>query len=131
MALSTRRADPSGPLILVIDDAEDTRDVYAQFLQHVGLRSVTAADGEDGLEKARALRPDLIVLDLGLPKLDGWEVTRRLKSDPTTRAIPIIAVTGHAQAEQRQRALDAGVAEYCVKPCTPADLVAMIERHLR
>jgi len=118
-------------LILVIDDAEDSREVYVQYLEHLGLRSVTAADGEDGIEKAFAMRPSIIVLDLSLPKIDGWEVTRRLKADPATRAIPVIAVSGHAQPEQKRRAAEAGVDEYCVKPCTPEDLMAMIQRHLR
>lgn len=131
MSPSRWRLDASSPLILVIDDAEDSRDVYVQYLQHLGLRSVTAADGEDGLEKALALRPSLIVLDLSLPKLDGWEVTRRLKANPTTRGIPVIAVSGHAHPEQKRLAVEAGVDDYCVKPCTPGDLLAMIERHLR
>jgi DNA-binding response OmpR family regulator len=119
MPPSRRRADPSSPLVLVIDDAEDTRDVYAQFLHHVGFRAATAVDGEDGLEKALALRPHLIVLDLGLPKIDG-----------ATRDIPLIVVSGHAQPEQRSKAAAAGVDEYCVKPCTPDELVTMIRRHL-
>jgi two-component system cell cycle response regulator DivK len=121
----------SAPLVLVIDDVEDNRDVYAQFLSHEGWRVATAADGEDGLAKATALEPNVIVLDLGLPKMDGWEVAHRLKSAPATSGIAVVALTGHVTAEARQRALTAGVDEFCTKPCLPADLVATIRRHLK
>jgi CheY-like chemotaxis protein len=121
----------SAPLVLVIDDVEDNRDVYAQFLRHEGWRVVTAADGEDGLAKATALEPSVIILDLGLPKMDGWEVAHRLKSAPATSGIAVVALTGHVTAEARQRAMTAGVDEFCTKPCLPADLVATIRRHLK
>lgn len=121
----------SAPLVLVIDDVEDNRDVYAQFLSHEGWRVVTAADGEDGLAKATALEPNVIILDLGLPKMDGWEVAQRLKSAPATSGIAVVALTGHVTAEARQRAMTAGVDEFCTKPCLPADLVATIRRHLK
>ena len=126
-------ADPrlDAPLILVIDDVEDNRDVYEQFLLHEGWRVVTASDGETGLEKAAALRPDVVILDLGLPRMDGWEVANRLKSQPGTSGIPVVALTGHVTRESRQRALTAGVDEFCGKPCLPADLVATIRRHLK
>ena len=119
------------PLVLVIDDVEDNREVYTQFLSHQGWRVATAADGEDGLAKAQSLRPSVIILDLGLPKMDGWEVAQRLKNTPATSAIPIVALTGHVTREARQRALTAGVNEFCTKPCLPPDLVATIRRHLK
>jgi two-component system, cell cycle response regulator DivK len=119
------------PLVLVIDDVEDNREVYTQFLSHQGWRVATAVDGEDGLAKAQALHPSVIILDLGLPKMDGWEVAQRLKSTPATSAIPIVALTGHVTREARQRALTAGVNEFCTKPCLPPDLVATIRRHLK
>jgi CheY-like chemotaxis protein len=118
-------------LILVIDDIEDNRDVYAQFLSHQGWRVATASDGEEGLAKAESIRPDVIILDLGLPKMDGWEVAQRLKNTPATSAIPIVALTGHVTKEARQRAMTAGVNEFCTKPCLPPDLVATIRRHLK
>jgi CheY-like chemotaxis protein len=121
----------AAPVILVIDDVEDNRDVYAQFLQHQGWRVETAADGEEGLTKAAALKPSAVVLDLGLPKMDGWEVAHRLKSDPVTSGIPVIALTGHVTKEARQRALTAGVDDFIAKPCLPADLVGVIRRHLK
>jgi len=106
-------------------------DLYAQFLEHVGLRSAIARDGEEGLKQARALQPAVIVLDLGLPKIDGCEVVRRLKADPKTSRIPVVVVSGHAQPEVKKQALEAGVAEFCVKPCPPATMVEIIRRHLR
>jgi CheY-like chemotaxis protein len=77
----------AAPLVLVIDDIEDNREVYAQFLRHEGLRVVLAEDGELGLAQAAALQPSVIILDLGMPKMDGWEVARRLKANEATRAI--------------------------------------------
>jgi two-component system cell cycle response regulator DivK len=121
----------SAPLVLVIDDVEDNRDVYAQFLQHAGWRVATAADGEEGLAKAAQLQPSVIILDLGLPKMDGWEVAQRLKSTPATSAIAVLALTGHVTPEARKRALAAGVDEFCTKPCLPNDLVATIRRHMK
>jgi two-component system, cell cycle response regulator DivK len=121
----------SAPLVLVIDDVEDNRDVYEQFLRHAGFRVALAADGEEGLAKAVTLQPNVIVLDLGLPVMDGWEVARRLKASQATRGIPVVALTGHVTKESRERALRAGVDEYCTKPCAPKDLVASIRRHLK
>ncbi len=128
-------AEPSAPapalLVLVVDDVEDNRDMYAQFLRHEGWRVATAADGVEGLAMATQLRPDIIVLDLGLPRIDGWDVARRLKESPITRPIPVLALTGHVSNESRLRALMVGVSEFCTKPCLPADLVAAIRRNLR
>lgn len=121
----------AAPLVLVIDDVEDNRDVYEQFLRHEGWRVATAADGEDGLVKATALKPSVVVLDMGLPKMDGWEVANRLKSAPATSGILVIAVTGHVTKEARQRAATAGVDAFIAKPCLPADLLAAIRRYLR
>lgn len=125
------RPTKDAPLVLVIDDSEDNREVYAQFLQHVGWRVAIAVDGVEGLAQATALRPDAIVLDLGMPKMDGWEVAKRLKADSVTRRIPVLALTGHALDQSKQRAVAAGVDAYLVKPCLPADLVAAIRRHLK
>jgi two-component system, cell cycle response regulator DivK len=121
----------SAPLVLVIDDVEDNREVYEQFLCHEGWRVETAVDGEDGLVKAAALKPSVVILDMGLPKMDGWEVANRLKSAPATNGIPVIALTGHVTREARQRATTAGVDDFIAKPCLPTDLFAAIRRHLR
>jgi CheY-like chemotaxis protein len=115
----------------LIDDNEDNREVYAQYLMFHGWRVATAADGLDGLVQAAALKPHAIVLDLSMPKVDGWEVARRLKADPVTAAIPILALTGHALDTSRKRAIAAGVDAYLVKPCLPDDLFAEIERQLK
>lgn len=116
------------PLVLFIDDDEDGREAYTHFLAARGFRVLTAATGIDGLAVAREASPDVIVLDLTLPEMDGWEITRRLRADPATRAACIIALTGHATGEAWQRALDAGVEGYLTKPCPPEDVIAEIER---
>ena len=129
--MPTKKPTASAPLVLVIDDAEDNREVYVQFFEFQGWRTATASDGRDGLDKAAALKPDVIVLDLSLPIMDGWEVARRLKSNQATKAIPVLALTGHALDGSRKKALAAGVDEYLTKPCLPADLAATIRRHLK
>ncbi|PYQ46262.1 MAG: response regulator [Acidobacteria bacterium] len=121
----------SAPLVLLIDDIEDNREVYAQFLRHEGLRVAVAADGVEGLTMAARLAPSVIVLDLGLPLVDGWEVARRLKESDLTRNIPVIALTGHVTKEARERAFTAGVDDFIAKPCLPADLVAAIRRRMK
>jgi CheY-like chemotaxis protein len=120
----------TAPLILLVDDVEDNLDVYTQFFVHNGWRTATAATGGEALVQAAALRPSVIVLDLGMPGMDGWEVARCLKADPVTRDIHIIALTGHALDDSRRRALEAGVDEYLTKPCLPRDLAAKVTRHL-
>jgi CheY-like chemotaxis protein len=114
------------PLILVVDDFQDNREMYADFFAYVGYRVAQAADGMEALERAFSLAPDLIVMDLSLPGLDGWEATRRLKSDARTRHIPVIAVTGHALAGHSQRAAEAGCDAFVTKPCLPEDLVSRV-----
>ena len=122
---------PSAPLVLVIDDAEDNREVYVQFFEFQGWRTATASDGQEGLDKSQALKPDIIVLDLSLPVMDGWEVARRLKANRVTKDIPVLALTGHALDGSRKKAIAAGVNEYLTKPCLPADLAATIRKHLK
>jgi CheY-like chemotaxis protein len=122
------KGDP-GPLILVVDDFEDNREMYTQYLRFNGYRVAEAVDGLDALTKAAALRPDLIVMDRLLPRLDGWEATRRLKKDPLTSQIPVVALTGHALAGHG-RARSAGCDSFVTKPCIPADLEAEIRRVL-
>jgi two-component system, cell cycle response regulator DivK len=114
------------PLVLVVDDFEDSRFMYAEYLEATGFRVATAGDGEEALEKARALRPDAIVMDLSLPVLDGWEATRILKSDLATSSICIIALTGHGEPAFVKRARDAGCDHFALKPCSPPDLAAML-----
>jgi CheY-like chemotaxis protein len=120
----------SAPLILIVDDSPDDREIYSQFLESRGFRSVTAADGETALRLGRDRQPDVIVMDLSLPGLDGWGATRLLKNDRLTAHIPIIACTGHAFGAPVEQALDAGCDAYIVKPCLPDDLLNEIKRHL-
>jgi CheY-like chemotaxis protein len=126
-----RPAAPKPPLILVVDDFADNREMYSQFLAFSGFRVAEAQNGHEALEKAFDLRPDLIVMDLSLPGLDGWEATRRLKSDDRTRGIPVIALTGHALAGHSKGAMDAGCDAFITKPCLPERLMEEIKSMLK
>jgi len=110
-------------LVLLVDDYPDNRDIYVQFLTYSGMQVEEAENGHQALDKAFALHPDVIVMDLSLPGLDGWEATRRLKDDPRTRDIPVIALTGHALAGHSKGALDAGCDAFITKPCLPERLL--------
>jgi two-component system cell cycle response regulator DivK len=118
------------PLILVVDDMEDGREICAEYLSFFDYQVATAEDGIEALAKANELLPDLILMDLSLPKLDGWETTRRLKSAERTRSIPVIALTAHALLDAQQTALAAGCDAVVTKPCYPKDLVSEIRRQL-
>ncbi len=117
-------------LILVVDDVADNRDIYTQYLVHEGFQVALAGDGQEALDKAHQLAPDLIVMDLSLPVMDGWEATRRLKQDGITKNIPVIALTAHAQSEVAQTAGEAGCDRFITKPCAPDDLAREIVRML-
>lgn len=116
--------------MLVIDDAEDNRSIYAFFLQHEGFEVAVAADGEAGVDQAQQGEFDVIVMDLTMPKMDGWEATRRLKSDVRTRTIPIIVLTGYPSTTGEREARAAGSDRYLTKPCLPETLVEEIRRVL-
>jgi len=118
------------PLILVVDDFEDNREMYAEFLQFSGYAVAEASNGLEALEKAFELRPDLVLMDLSLPGIDGWEATRRLKHDDRTKHIPVVALTGHALAGHSKGARDAGCDAFITKPCLPDVLVAEIKKML-
>ena len=122
--------DAQLPLVLVVEDYQDTREMYAAYLQFSGFRVAEAANGLEALEKTRELLPDIILMDLALPKIDGWEATRRLKADERTRHIPIVALTGHALAGHAEGARQAGCDAFVTKPCLPDALVAEIQRML-
>jgi CheY-like chemotaxis protein len=127
-----RRSDTESrePLVLLVDDFEDNRAMYAQFLTFSGFRVAEAANGKEALAKAAELMPDIVVMDLSLPVMDGWEATRRLKSDERTRGIPVLALTGHALGRHSEGARDAGCDGFVTKPCLPEDLVTEIRRML-
>lgn len=118
------------PLVLVVEDYQDAREMYAAYLQFSGYRVAEATNGVEAIEQATVLLPDIILMDLALPKMDGWEATRRLKADPRTRHIPVVALTGHALAGHAEGAREAGCDAFVTKPCLPDDLVAEIRRML-
>lgn len=117
-------------LVLVVDDFQDNREMFAEFLSLSGFRVAEAATGPEALAKSFELLPDVILMDLSLPEVDGWEVTRRLKSDPRTRHIPVVALTGHVLADHSREARDAGCAAFLTKPCPPETLVLEVQRVL-
>ena len=105
--------------VLLIEDNEDNRIVYSTILGHFGYRVMEALNGEEGIAMARLEKPDLILMDISIPIIDGWEATQVLKHDPATRLIPIIALTAHALASDRERAMEVGCDGYLAKPCEP------------
>ncbi len=116
--------------ILLVEDNPMNRDMLSRRLAKRGYRVVLAGDGGQALEQVRASTPDLVLMDMSLPVLDGWEVTRRLKADPVTRGIPVIGLTAHAMAGDRERALAAGADDFDTKPVDLARLLATIEAAL-
>lgn len=118
------------PLVLVVEDYQDAREMYAAYLQFSGYRVAEATNGLEAIEQATELLPDIILMDLALPKMDGWEATRRLKLNDKTRHIPIVALTGHALAGHAEGARQAGCDSFVTKPCLPDALVAEIKRML-
>jgi len=125
-----RSARAAGPMVLVVDDYEDAREMYAEYLQYSGFRVAEARTGVEAMEKAFELLPDLILMDLSLPVMDGWEATRRLKADARTKAIPVVALTGHALAGHSEVARKAGCDAFVTKPCLPDALVLEVRRVL-
>jgi len=117
--------------ILLIEDHPMNRDMLVRRLRRRGFYMLEAVDGLQGVAVARQHHPDLILLDISIPEIDGYEVARRLRADPQTAGIPIVALTAHALEEDRQRALDAGCDEYTTKPVDFKALLAIIERILQ
>jgi two-component system cell cycle response regulator DivK len=113
--------------ILLVEDNEMNRDMLARRLQRRGYVVVTAVDGDGGLALAKAEAPALVLMDMTLPGMDGWEATRQLKADPATRAIPVIALTAHAMAGDREQALAAGCDDFDTKPIDLDRLLRKIE----
>jgi CheY-like chemotaxis protein len=118
------------PKILVVEDNEWSRDMLDRRLSRRGYEVISAADGRRGIAMARDQSPDLILMDMSLPEIDGWEATRTLKADPATRAIPVVALTAHAMASDRKKAMDAGCDGYHTKPVDFESLVHSLEAFL-
>jgi len=116
--------------ILLVEDQEMNRDMLSRRLRKRGFEVSIAVDGAEGVEKARAERPDLILMDMSLPVIDGWEATRQLKADDATRGIPVVALTAHAMSTDREKALAAGCDAYETKPVELPRLLETVEKLL-
>lgn len=118
------------PLVLIADDFEDGREMYGEYLSYLGFRVETASNGEEALRKAVELRPDVILMDMSMPVLDGWEATKRLRELDETREIPIVGVSGHVFRGAGEKALDAGCDSFVGKPALPEEVAEEIRRLL-
>jgi CheY-like chemotaxis protein len=124
--------DPSSsPLVLLVEDYDDAREMYRDYLEFSGFRVETARDGREAIEKAHHLMPDLILMDLSLPGIDGWEATSRLKQNPATMHLTIVALSAHALAAEGDRAREAGCDGFIAKPCLPHELVEQMAVYLK
>jgi CheY-like chemotaxis protein len=116
--------------ILLVEDNLDNRTIYRTILEHRGYSVLEAEDGEMGIRMAREQSPALILMDISIPKVDGWEATRILKADPKTAGIPVIALTAHAMAQDRAKAAEVGCDGYLAKPVEPRRVVEEVQRFL-
>lgn len=116
--------------ILLVEDNHDNRAIYRTILEHVGHTVIEAVDGEEGVRQAREVQPALILMDISIPKIDGYEATRLLKADPVTADIPIIALTAHVMKDDERKALEAGCDGYIAKPVEPGRVAKEVERFI-
>ena len=116
--------------VLLVEDNEDNLVIYSTILRHAGFGVLEARDGQAGIELAQSEHPALILMDVSIPLIDGWEATRRLKADPKTADIPIIALTAHALASDQEKATEVGCDGYIPKPAEPRVVLAAVTRHL-
>lgn len=130
MSISARQNEHSGKLILIADDFREIQQVYAHFLTQKGFRVATANDGQEALDKAFELHPDLILMDLSLPVINGWAATRQLKENEKTKHIPVVILTAHG-AEVREAILEEGCEGFLTKPTLPEVLLEEVRRVLR
>ncbi|WP_394833189.1 response regulator [Pendulispora rubella] len=121
---------PTAPLLLIVDDSQDNREMYVEYLSSYGYRIAEAENGQAALDVAFEVSPSLVVMDLTLPIIDGWEATRRLRADPRTASVPIIALTGHTHDRHARSAREAGCNSFLLKPCLPEDLLREVQRLL-
>ncbi|GMV88030.1 MAG: hypothetical protein AMXMBFR81_09610 [Chthonomonas sp.] len=113
--------------VLLVEDNEMNRDMLSRRLERKGYEVVIAVDGQEGVDKARSESPSIILMDMSLPVIDGWEATRQIKADPNLQKIPVIALTAHAMAGDREKALDAGCDDYDTKPIELPRLLEKME----
>jgi two-component system, cell cycle response regulator DivK len=128
--LTMTESNDRAPKVLIVEDNEDNRIVYSTMLRHFGFAVDEAENGAEGILKARTNHPDLILMDIAIPLVDGWEAVERLKKDPATAAIPIVALTAHAMPADRERAMEVGCDGYLAKPCEPRAVVEEVKRIL-
>jgi CheY-like chemotaxis protein len=114
--------------VLLVEDNEDNRIIYATALRYAGYDVLEAITGTEGVQRTRTHKPDLVLMDISVPELDGWEATAIIKADPSTRHIPVIAVTAHALPGDQERSMEAGCDGYLAKPIPPAVLLAEVDR---
>jgi two-component system, cell cycle response regulator DivK len=129
--LKTIRKEFCMPRILLVEDNELNRDMLSRRLERKGYEVVMAVTGTEGVEMAVSQNPDLILMDMSLPEVDGWEATRRVKANPQSAHVPVIALTAHAMSGDREKALQAGCADYDTKPVEFARLLGKIEALLK
>ena len=128
--MTGQRKNEGAALVLVVDDFQDNREMFAEILSLSGFRVREAENGREALDRAFNEVPDVVLMDLSLPELDGWEATRRLKRDPRTAHVPVVALTGHALAECSRDAREAGCDAFLTKPCLPEVIVDEVRRVL-
>jgi len=128
--MSSTEDKPDRPRVLLVDDYPDAREMYTEYLEFSGYEVIGAGNGLEALQRAVDASPDIILMDLSLPVMDGWEATRRLKADQRTAGIPVVALTGHALAGISEGAKKAGCDAFVTKPCLPEDLVREIKKIL-
>ena len=114
--------------ILIVEDNPDNQTIYRTILEHFGYGVLTASNGEDGIRVAREGQPDLILMDVSIPIIDGWEATKILKADPATSQIPVVALTAHAMAADRAKATEVGCDGYLAKPVEPRRVIEEVKR---
>ena len=116
--------------VLVVDDSPDARALYGEYLEFCGFRVETAADGEEAIAKARAQWPSVILMDLAMPRMDGWEAIRRLRADPSMAEVPIVALSAYAFGDEPDRARNAGADLCLTKPCLPSQVGRVVRAML-
>ena len=116
--------------VLIVEDMDDNRAIYVALLAHYGYRVIEAADGATGVERARAEVPDLILMDIALPRMDGWTATAHIKADPALSHIPVVVVTAHTRPEDRERAVTAGCSSFLIKPVEPRRVLEEVRRFI-
>jgi two-component system cell cycle response regulator DivK len=123
-------APQNGKTVLLVEDNPHNRKIFSGMLTHAGFRVVEAVDGNEAMAKLASDKPHLVLMDLSIPGLDGWECTRRIKGDPATKELPVIALTAHAMRGDEERARAAGCDGYLSKPVSPKKVVEVVKKYL-